>query len=227
MPAAVVESIGVRRLLVSAFVHADNYHLYYNLSSLLWVGTALEKMNGSKQYLKLLAVLVPASHALFVAISSVLWAVLGVGKMYYSSTLGFSATLFAMKVVLARRLPRGMTNIFGFHIKMTTAIWLELLLYWLLLPSTAVSAHLSGVLAGLLYIHGWGFWAYLKSALQPRNLQWNLPLPEFLRRWLGLRLSPQEWGPQGAQAPRWGPLGGRGGQRSGTRAGGGCAESLS
>jgi hypothetical protein len=51
IPAAVVESVGVRRLLLSAFVQADEFHLYYNLASLLWVGTTLERVEGTRSAL--------------------------------------------------------------------------------------------------------------------------------------------------------------------------------
>lgn len=82
IPAAVVESAGIRRLLLSAFVHADDYPLYYNMVSLLWVGTKLEPMEGTRNFAKLVAVLIPASHGLFVAVSLFCWLVLGAGRMY-------------------------------------------------------------------------------------------------------------------------------------------------
>jgi len=41
-------SEGWKRLLGSAFVHADDHHLYYNMLSLLWKGIQLETSMGSK-----------------------------------------------------------------------------------------------------------------------------------------------------------------------------------
>ena len=38
VPAAVVESWGLRRLFLSAMVHDDHYHLYYNATALLFEG---------------------------------------------------------------------------------------------------------------------------------------------------------------------------------------------
>ena len=41
---------GLYRILTSTLIHIDDYHLYYNLSSLLWKGSFLEVATGSKSF---------------------------------------------------------------------------------------------------------------------------------------------------------------------------------
>jgi membrane associated rhomboid family serine protease len=55
-----------QRLIWSALVHADEYHLYYNLSSLLWKGVRLEGRLGSVKFAALTAELWLLSHGLMV-----------------------------------------------------------------------------------------------------------------------------------------------------------------
>jgi rhomboid domain-containing protein 1 len=39
---------GLQRLLLSALVHGDDRHLYYNMTSLLWKGINLEGSMGTQ-----------------------------------------------------------------------------------------------------------------------------------------------------------------------------------
>lgn len=39
---------GLQRLLLSALVHGDDRHLYYNMTSLLWKGINLEASMGTQ-----------------------------------------------------------------------------------------------------------------------------------------------------------------------------------
>lgn len=45
------------RILTSTLIHIDDYHLYYNLSSLLWKGSFLEVATGSKSFVVMTAFL--------------------------------------------------------------------------------------------------------------------------------------------------------------------------
>ena len=65
------------RFVKSAFVHFDSYHLYYNISSLLWKGCFLEVSMGTKKFLVM--TLFPDT--------------------YFGYTIGFSCVLFGYKVV--------------------------------------------------------------------------------------------------------------------------------
>eukprot|EP01050_Picozoa_sp_SAG11_P007060 SAG11_NODE_575_length_8420_cov_2.398149_2_plen_97_part_00 len=62
VPAAVVGSFGLRRLLLSSLVHMDEYHLCYNLQSLYWIGAMLERTNSSRCILPQLSRFYPTSY---------------------------------------------------------------------------------------------------------------------------------------------------------------------
>jgi membrane associated rhomboid family serine protease len=95
------------RLFWSALLHADEWHLYYNMSSLLWKGLQLETSLGSARFLLLLLELWASSSALLCA---VYWAgtatqlklfLPGLAAQYYSvCAVGFSGVLFGMKAVI-------------------------------------------------------------------------------------------------------------------------------
>jgi Rhomboid family len=84
---------------------ADEYHLFYNMSSFLWKGVQLEPAMGAARYALLLAELWLVSGALLCALfaagasmpSSVPFA-----AYYYHSycAVGFSAVLFGLKTIL-------------------------------------------------------------------------------------------------------------------------------
>ena len=57
------------RLLVPAFRHTNDIHLYYNMVSLAWKGLEMERRLGSIKYLLTLAVLVVTSSSLYVLLS--------------------------------------------------------------------------------------------------------------------------------------------------------------
>ena len=58
----------ILRVVKSAFVHFDSYHLYYNISSLLWKGCFLEVSMGTKKFLVMTLFLLIAS-GLFVPLT--------------------------------------------------------------------------------------------------------------------------------------------------------------
>lgn len=57
--------IELKRLFTSVFLHASNYHLYYNISSLLWKGSFLEVTMGSKSFLVMTLFLIVVSGLYF------------------------------------------------------------------------------------------------------------------------------------------------------------------
>ncbi len=123
------------------------------------------------------------THTIFVGGAWVL-SFMGLDQPYYSVSVGFSNVLFALKMVMCYELPGGVAHIFGYPVRMQTEMWFELLLNWLLLPQTSVTAHISGILAGYLY--------YEWSTLRPLDAAWQAGrsaigfLPRWLTRPLGL-----------------------------------------
>ena len=118
------------QLVVPALLHADDYHLYYNLSSLLWKGVQLEHLMGSEGFAALLGFFVVASSALFLVLSSL------TGWSFAACTVGFSGVLFALKMVLNAENP-GDTVVYGFRVPTRHAAWLELVLISVFMPQAS------------------------------------------------------------------------------------------
>ena len=58
-----------KRLFLASFFHLDEWHLYYNMVSLLWKGLRLERQLGSTYFLYLIAVFSVAVNAVMVGLS--------------------------------------------------------------------------------------------------------------------------------------------------------------
>lgn len=97
---------------MSAFVHADSMHLYYNMASFLWKGVSLEFLMGSQSYGVLLLFSLVTSQTLLLLMSWVLAEAVHIGGPMRACTVGFSGVLFALKYVLSRRSP-GTTKVRG------------------------------------------------------------------------------------------------------------------
>ena len=76
------------QLFIPIFVHGDEYHLYYNMASLLMKGVALELRRGSESFAVLVASFVVANAFAFVALSYF------TGWSFHACTVGFSGVLF-------------------------------------------------------------------------------------------------------------------------------------
>lgn len=90
----------------SAILHADEWHLYYNMTSLLWKGLQLEQALGSLRLFLLVCELWATSSALLCALMWLSHHLLGhvapaIASQYYSlCAVGFSAVLFGLKAVI-------------------------------------------------------------------------------------------------------------------------------
>ena len=94
------------RLLGSAFVHADDFHLYYNMASLLWKGCSLEQRLGPQLFLELTVVVLALSSVLAVALNCAFdRAGLHMLGSINSCHVGFSGVLFAYKYILNHDAP--------------------------------------------------------------------------------------------------------------------------
>lgn len=67
-----------KRLLMSAFMHADEAHLVYNMVSFLWKGVQLEGALGSAQFTKLIALLTLLSQGCTLLVAKLLADQLGI-----------------------------------------------------------------------------------------------------------------------------------------------------
>lgn len=141
-----------RRLVTAAFVHVDDFHLYYNMVSLLWKGLHLENRMSTPKYLLMCAVLTVMSHGLIVLVAVGLWRIFDYGYYMNECAVGASAVIFALKTILNLQSdPNEVTILNGFAIPTKYAVWAELILIQLLSRNTSFIGHLCGILAGLIY----------------------------------------------------------------------------
>lgn len=151
-PHLVLKDLDARRLFLSAFYHVDETHLVYNMLSLLWKGVQLEVNMGSLEFAKMVAVLLALSHGLVVVVAKGLASLDYPDALYSHCAIGFSAVLFALKVVLNWNSPT-YTDVYGVLVPARHAAWAELILVQMFVPGTSFIGHLCGILAGLLYVH--------------------------------------------------------------------------
>lgn len=108
---------------------------------------------GSLKFAKMVAVLLGLSHGLVVIVAKGLDTFADYPDALYSHcAVGFSAVLFALKVVLNWNSP-AYTSVYGVLVPARHAAWAELVLVQMFVPGTSFLGHLCGILAGLLYVH--------------------------------------------------------------------------
>ena len=134
----------VRRTVLSAFTHADDMHLYYNMGSLLVKGVQLEQKMGSEAFGGFVAFAVVVAHLLSVVVG------VFADSMGYQTgcAVGFSGVLFAMKLVLnhgAHAPGSGATSrVWGVKIASRHAHWLEILVASYFNPRSSIVGHACG-----------------------------------------------------------------------------------
>ena len=85
-----------QRLFLSAFYHADDMHLYFNMVSLLWKGSMLEKRFQSMYFVFLVAVFTLATSLTYVVLNMFLDTVLDDHSYSTSCAVGFSGNFVVL-----------------------------------------------------------------------------------------------------------------------------------
>jgi rhomboid domain-containing protein 1 len=145
-----------RRIVFPAFIHGDNQHLYYNMISFAYKGIHLEPALGAVQYSVLIAFSLVVSHVLTVLISYTLYAYVPsypFGNSFSTCTVGFSAVIFALKYIVNHSSPT-YSIVQGMSVPTKYAAWLELVLIYFVVPNSSFVGHFSGIVAGVLWLHG-------------------------------------------------------------------------
>jgi len=151
----------LHRIILPAFIHVDDIHLYYNMLSFTWKGIQLEPRLGSERFLLLIVYSIFSAHTLFVLIAWSLDA-LGVEEEVsgmYTCAVGFSAVLFSLKYILNQMTSSDTSNgsiptsrVYGMEVSLKYACWVELVVISLITPNASFIGHLSGILAGMIYL---------------------------------------------------------------------------
>ena len=154
----------------SLITHADEYHLYYNMASLLVKGSQLEPMYGSLGFLMLVVELGFTSNILYVGLAYLLrssrrrvggvldlYSTIMDPQLWNNCAVGFSGILFALKVILTHDQP-GWSEVGGYRVPTRLVAWFELVLIQLVTPNASFTGHLCGIMSGLLHVY---FFRYL------------------------------------------------------------------
>lgn len=79
-----------RRLLLSPFHHADDWHLYFNMASLLWKGMKLERRLGGAWFFYLLSVFSALTGLVYLLLEALLTQLTGDQSYSMACAVGFS-----------------------------------------------------------------------------------------------------------------------------------------
>ncbi|XP_055977772.1 rhomboid-related protein 4 [Sorex fumeus] len=143
-----------QRLLLSPLHHADDWHLYFNMASMLWKGISLEKRLGSRWFAYVLATFSVLTGLVYLVLEFALAELMDEPDFRRNCAVGFSGVLFALKVLNNHYCPGGFVNVLGFPVPNRFACWAELVAIHFFTPGTSFAGHLAGILVGLMYVHG-------------------------------------------------------------------------
>ena len=134
------------RMILHAFFHASEYHLYYNLSSFLYKGVVMEDKLGSTGFACLVGLITVSNSVLYVLLSSIC----GLDQC----VLGFSGVILALKVILNYDVndPNGESFFFGIRLPTKFVVWVEIILLHFVSPNSSLLGHICGALTGLAYV---------------------------------------------------------------------------
>ncbi|EZA47701.1 Rhomboid domain-containing protein [Ooceraea biroi] len=140
-----------RSFFLSNFEHGSDMHLYYNMISFMLKGSYLEPIYGTANFVLLLVILSTGCSVMYVTLGYALTQLTGDYAYFTTCAIGFSATLFALKVLALCEEHDRLHNINGFQVPSKLAVWVELILIHLLVPNSSFVGHLGGILVGCLY----------------------------------------------------------------------------
>ncbi|XP_041037268.1 rhomboid-related protein 4-like [Carcharodon carcharias] len=141
-----------QRLLLAPLHHIDVDHLGFNMASLVWKGSRMERRIGSARFMFSTFTFGILTGLTYLSIKAAL-ACLLTERFNMDCAVGFSGILFALKVINNGHSADG--DIPGpFQIKRRDACWAELILIHLLSPRSSFVGHLAGILVGLAYVKG-------------------------------------------------------------------------
>ncbi|XP_007933728.1 rhomboid-related protein 4 [Orycteropus afer afer] len=143
-----------QRLLLSPFHHADDWHLYFNMASMLWKGIKLERRVGSRWFAYLIATFSLLTGIVYLLLEFSLATFIDEPDFQRHCAVGFSGVLFALKVLNNHYCPGGFVNVLGFPVPNRYACWAELVAIHFFTPGTSFAGHLAGILVGLMYTQG-------------------------------------------------------------------------
>ncbi|KAM7104105.1 rhomboid-related protein 4 isoform 6-T7 [Molossus nigricans] len=123
-----------QRLLLSPFHHADDWHLYFNMVSLLWKGIHLERRLGSRWFAYVVTTFSLLTGLVYLVLEFALAEFMDEPGFKRNCGVGFSGVLFALKVLNNHYCPGGFVRVLGFPVPSRFGCWAELLAIHLVTP---------------------------------------------------------------------------------------------
>lgn len=157
-PSYILQGEKLWTIVTSMFMHGSLAHLFVNMLSLLFIGSFLERLIGSKKFLFIYLVAGIVASLAFVFLA------LAFDQDLTIPAVGASGAIFGIGGVLAVLTPKLPVYIMFIPIAMPMWLGIVLLLVVMWLVSAAVglpignTAHLGGFIAGLIY----GFYLRIK-----------------------------------------------------------------
>ncbi|NXS53367.1 RHBL4 protein, partial [Brachypteracias leptosomus] len=123
-----------QRLLLAPLHHVHDWHLYYNMVSMLWKGIMLEKKLKSLWFGYILVVFSVLTGVVYLLLELMLVKVLDDPSYEMNCAVGFSGVLFALKVLNNQYNPGRVSSVLGLQIPSKYACWVELVAIHLIAP---------------------------------------------------------------------------------------------
>jgi membrane associated rhomboid family serine protease len=171
-PRIVVEQLWIWQLATYLFLHGGPVHILFNMLGIWMFGVELERLWGTRQFLKYYAITGIGAGLTVLAVGLVLGAA---SETYRFPTIGASGALYGLLVAFAFYYPdRPLLMFFLFPIPAKYFVMIVGALAFLSAPQSRVSeaAHLGGLVIGYLYLRaGRGG---LTAELKYRYLKWKM-----------------------------------------------------
>ncbi|MCC7086683.1 MAG: rhomboid family intramembrane serine protease [Pirellulales bacterium] len=158
------------QLLTYGFVHADIWHIAFNMLGLWVFGAEVESVYGKREFYRLYLSLIVCAGLVFAAVQT--------GTEQISRTIGASGGVMGVAVIFACHFPRRSMLVFPIPVAIPAAV---LVAFYILMDLLGVQslqspvahwAHLGGAAFGFLYFRtGWSLFR-----LWPRKLKFRLPI---------------------------------------------------
>jgi membrane associated rhomboid family serine protease len=133
-------------IVTDLFVHADFWHIFFNMITLYFFGTFLIRLVGTRDFLIIYFVGGIIGNIFFM-----LFVALLAQSLLYVSVVGASGAIFALGGALAILTPR--LRVFIFPIPVAMPLWVAVLGGFVILsfiPGVAWQGHLGGLVTGLV-----------------------------------------------------------------------------
>jgi membrane associated rhomboid family serine protease len=176
-PAWVVQSFWIWQLATYMFLHGGIFHIVFNMLALWMFGTELERVWGTRYFLKFYFVTGIGAGVLTVLFSLLPFAF--AQQLQYVNIIGASGAIYGLLLAYAMYFPDRqiyMYFVFPIPVKMFVTIMGAIALFSSLSDAGGVAnaTHLGGLLVGYVYLKGGRFQLHPAAEVKYRYLKWKI-----------------------------------------------------